>query len=56
MCGISTVYRYQSINEEDIQKLQLMNEEMYYRGPDDQGHWNDEHCGLAQVRFIHHWA
>lgn len=51
MCGISVVYRYQSINEEDIQKLQLMNEEMYYRGPDDQGLWHDEHCGLAQVRL-----
>ncbi|HEY5589328.1 MAG TPA: asparagine synthetase B, partial [Candidatus Paceibacterota bacterium] len=28
-----------------------MNEEMHYRGPDDRGVWNDDRCGMAQVRL-----
>jgi len=51
MCGISAVYRYSSITETDKEKLLAMNEEMHYRGPDDRGVWNDDHCGLAQVRL-----
>ena len=35
MCGISTVYRYNDLTEEDKRKLHSMNEEMVYRGPDD---------------------
>lgn len=51
MCGISTIYRYTAISESDIQKLQCMNDEMHYRGPDGHGAWHDEHCGMAQVRL-----
>lgn len=51
MCGISAIYRYSQISESDVRKLHLMNEEMKYRGPDDRGLWNDEKCGLAQVRL-----
>ena len=51
MCGISAVYRYTSITETDKEKLVAMNEEMHYRGPDDNGVWYDEHCGMAQVRL-----
>jgi len=51
MCGISSIYRYNSITEADKDKLAAMNDEMYYRGPDDRGVWNDNHCGMAQVRL-----
>jgi asparagine synthase (glutamine-hydrolysing) len=51
MCGISAVFRYTAINDDDIAKLNAMNQEMHYRGPDDNGVWNDSHCGLAQVRL-----
>jgi len=51
MCGISAIYRYTKINQSDIDKLHLMNDEMHYRGPNDRGVWNDDVCGLAQVRL-----
>jgi len=51
MCGISSIYRYSKVTESDITKLHVMNDEMHYRGPDDRGVWNDDHCGLAQVRL-----
>lgn len=51
MCGISALYRYISISEEDISKLESMNDEMHYRGPDDNGVWHDNACVLAQVRL-----
>jgi asparagine synthase (glutamine-hydrolyzing) len=51
MCGISTLYRYTQLSEVDVQKLHRMNQEMHYRGPDDQGVWNDDHCCIAQVRL-----
>lgn len=51
MCGISAIYRYTQISENDVTKLHQMNEEMHYRGPDDRGVWNDDNCGLAQVRL-----
>lgn len=51
MCGISALYRFTSICDEDIEKLNQMNAEMKYRGPDDEGVWFDDTCGLAQVRL-----
>lgn len=51
MCGISSIYRYGNVTESDITKLNAMNDEMHYRGPDDRGVWNDDHCGMAQVRL-----
>ncbi len=51
MCGISAIYRYTAISNTDIDKLHCMNEDMHYRGPDDRGVWNDEHCGMAQTRL-----
>jgi asparagine synthase (glutamine-hydrolysing) len=51
MCGISAVFKYTSITEEDTSKLLAMNDEMHYRGPDDRGIWNDDICGMAQVRL-----
>ena len=51
MCGISAIYRYTNISDEDNRNLHQMNDEMHYRGPDDRGIWNDDKCGLAQVRL-----
>lgn len=51
MCGISTVFRYNKILKADKDKLNAMNEEMHYRGPDDRGIWCDDKCGMAQVRL-----
>ena len=51
MCGISAIFRYKSLFENDKLNLRLMNEEMAYRGPDDRGTWFDDHCGMAQVRL-----
>lgn len=51
MCGISALYRYTSISSEDCKKLEDMNKEMAYRGPDENGVWHDEVCGLAHTRL-----
>jgi asparagine synthase (glutamine-hydrolysing) len=51
MCGISAVFRYTVVTDDDVAKLNAMNQEMHYRGPDDSGVWNDSLCGLAQVRL-----
>lgn len=51
MCGISAIYRFTEITDLDKDKLSLMNKEMYYRGPDEEGVWTDETCGLAQTRL-----
>lgn len=51
MCGISAIYRYSDLNEEDKLKLHSMNGEMAYRGPDDRGTWFGRQCGMAQVRL-----
>ncbi len=41
MCGISAIYRFTQVTEEDKLKLVQMNKEMHYRGPDGEGYWND---------------
>ena len=51
MCGISALFKYNQITDEDKECLSLMNHEMWYRGPDDTGIWNDEHCGMAHTRL-----
>jgi asparagine synthase (glutamine-hydrolysing) len=51
MCGISAIYRFTAIEESDRQKMEAMNREMAYRGPDDNGTWFDEKCGMAQTRL-----
>lgn len=51
MCGINAVYKYTGITEADKEKLLLMNSQMRYRGPDEEGTWNDETCALAQTRL-----
>ena len=51
MCGISVVYRYSAVTEDDLSKVQQMNDQMRYRGPEDEGRWSDEHCAMGQVRL-----
>lgn len=51
MCGISAVFKYNHVTEQDKENLYLMNKEMIYRGPDDTGVWNNEKCGLAHTRL-----
>lgn len=51
MCGISSLYRYTKISEQDKQKLEAMNRDMHYRGPDGEGYWNDDTCALAHTRL-----
>lgn len=51
MCGITALYKYTFIDQQDKSKLELSNREMHYRGPDDKGLWCDEICGLAHARL-----
>lgn len=51
MCGITALYRFTNVSEEDKHRLVLMNQEMAYRGPDGEGYWNDSTCALAHKRL-----
>ena len=51
MCGISAVFKYDQITSHDESCLAAMNEEMLYRGPNENGVWNDDRCGLAHTRL-----
>jgi asparagine synthase (glutamine-hydrolysing) len=51
MCGISAIFNYTQITDPDKAKLALMNREMHYRGPDENGVWTDDTCGLAHTRL-----
>lgn len=51
MCGISALFRFTKIDDSDRQKLKSMNQEMGYRGPDGNGIWTDDTCGLAHTRL-----
>ncbi|GAT62868.1 asparagine synthase (glutamine-hydrolyzing) [Paludibacter jiangxiensis] len=51
MCGISAIYRYTRISDDDRQRLTQMNREMHYRGPDENDVWSDDTCGLAHTRL-----
>lgn len=51
MCGISALFRYTEITDLDRKKLAQINQEMYYRGPNENGVWSDSICGLAHTRL-----
>ena len=51
MCGISVVYRYSSVTEDDLLKVRRMSDQMRYRGPEEEGEWSDEHCAMGQIRL-----
>ncbi|MBR1401609.1 MAG: asparagine synthase (glutamine-hydrolyzing) [Prevotella sp.] len=51
MCGISSLFKYGQFEQTDREKLNRMNREMKYRGPDEDDVWNDSCCGLAHTRL-----
>lgn len=51
MCGISCIYRYHQLFDDDIQHITNMKDQMRYRGPDGDGLWADNNCALGQVRL-----
>ncbi len=51
MCGITALFRYTQISDSDKAHLLLMNREMHYRGPDEDGIWTDQACGMAHTRL-----
>ncbi|WP_310557758.1 asparagine synthase (glutamine-hydrolyzing) [Flavobacterium sp.] len=51
MCGISAFYSFTKINNEIIAKLSSCNNDMFYRGPNEQDIWNDDKVALAHVRL-----
>ncbi len=51
MCGISSLYRFTKISQQDKQNLMQMNRDMHYRGPDGEGYWNDDTCAMAHTRL-----
>lgn len=51
MCGISALYRFTEFSQDDYLRLEQMNREMYYRGPNENGVWHDNICGLAHTRL-----
>ena len=51
MCGISSLYQFTKISQQDKQNLMRMNREMHYRGPDGEGYWNDDTCAMAHTRL-----
>lgn len=51
MCGISSLYRFTEIAQQDKKNLMQMNRDMHYRGPDGEGYWNDATCAMAHTRL-----
>ncbi len=51
MCGISSLYRFTKITQQDKDNLLQMNCDMHYRGPDGEGYWNDDTCAMAHTRL-----
>lgn len=51
MCGISAIYRFTRIDENDLLRLRKMNAEMHYRGPDGDGEWHNNVCAIAHTRL-----
>ncbi len=51
MSGISALYRYGEIEQDDLSRLEAMNREMKYRGTDAQGVWSQDNVALAQIEM-----
>ena len=51
MCGISALYRFTKISDDDLSRIKAMNHQMSYRGPDGEGYWHDETCAFAHTRL-----
>lgn len=51
MCAISSIYRYDAIHMDDMDKIKCMNNQMVYRGPDGEGYWSDENVVMGHLRL-----
>ena len=51
MCGISCIYRYDHLLDDDLQRITNMKDQMRYRGPDGEGLWANNRCALGHVRL-----
>ena len=51
MCGVSAIFRYEHLKDDDVLKVKRMGDQMHYRGPDEEGLWSDDHCAMGQVRL-----
>lgn len=51
MCGISALYKFTRISDDDLLRIEAMNRQMSYRGPDGEGYWHDETCAFAHTRL-----
>lgn len=51
MCGISALYRFTKVSQQDKDNLMRMNRDMHYRGPDGEGYWNNDTCAMAHTRL-----
>ncbi|WP_026462954.1 asparagine synthase (glutamine-hydrolyzing) [Adhaeribacter aquaticus] len=51
MCGISGVYAFSDIGRDFLDKLKASTDAIASRGPDSQGHFFHDHCGLGHRRL-----
>lgn len=53
MSAISSIYRYDAIHEDDLNKIQHMNHQMAYRGPYAENFWSNENIIMGYLRSAH---
>ncbi len=51
MCGISGIFNFNKDKKIDPQKLKLMTDRLYHRGPDGFGYYNQNNVGLGHRRL-----
>lgn len=51
MSGISCVYRYNHVDD-DVMRIRRMNNQMHYRGTEEEGVWFDDCCVLGEISHI----
>ncbi|NNC50246.1 MAG: asparagine synthase (glutamine-hydrolyzing) [Flaviramulus sp.] len=51
MCGFTAFFSFTNIDNVIVERLLRCNNEMFYRGPDEQDLWNDDKVALAHVRL-----
>ena len=51
MCGITGIYNFNKDNIIDAEKLKLMNDKLYHRGPDGFGYYFQNNIGLGHRRL-----
>ena len=51
MCGVNGIFKWQNVTNEDVEKVEKMNKDIAYRGPDGSGIFHDDKCVLGHVRL-----